>query len=119
MRIIWAVLGVISLLCGAIGAVLPLIPTVPFILLAAFSFARSSERMHRWLTTHPVFGPVIADWQTHGAVSPRAKRMATLGCAAVLVVSIISGVPQHVLLIQCVVLSSVLLFLWTRPNGPR
>lgn len=118
MRYIWAGLGCLSLLCGLIGVVLPLIPTVPFVLLAAFFFARSSERLHNWLLSHPTFGPAIVDWQTHGAVSLRGKKMATLGCAAVLSMSVILGLRWQIILIQVVTLSCVMLFLWTRPTGP-
>ena len=119
MRYLWAGLGCLSLLCGFIGVVLPLIPTVPFILLAAFFFARSSDRLHNWLLSHPTFGPSIVDWQTHGAVAPRAKKMATLACAAVLLLSVVMGLAWHLIAIQAVTLSCVMLFLWTRPNGPR
>lgn len=119
MRFIWAGLGCLSLLCGMIGVVLPLIPTVPFLLLAAFFFARSSERLHNWLLSHPTFGPSIVDWQTHGAVSLRAKRMATLACAFVLGLSVLIGLKWQLITIQAVTLSCVMLFLWTRPNGPR
>ncbi|WP_407493878.1 YbaN family protein [Pseudooceanicola sp. MF1-13] len=118
MRYLWAGLGCLSLLCGFIGVFLPLIPTVPFILLAAFLFARSSERMHNWLMSHPTFGPSIVDWQTHGAVSRRAKKSATLACAAVLLLSVFMGLRWQLIAIQAVTLSCVMIFLWTRPNGP-
>lgn len=119
MRLIWAALGLLALACGIIGVVLPLVPTVPFVLLAAFCFARSSERLHSWLLTHPRFGPAIVDWQTYGAVSPRGKRLATIGCTVVLGLSVTMGLPDHVIAIQAGVLSLVMLFIWTRPNGPR
>ena len=56
MRVIWAALGILCVGIGLLGVVLPLLPTVPFMLLAAFFFARSSERLHVWLITHPTFG---------------------------------------------------------------
>jgi hypothetical protein len=61
---------------GAAGVVLPLLPTVPFILLAAFCFARSDERLARRLEEHPAFGPHIAAWRTSRAVSRKGKRAA-------------------------------------------
>ena len=118
MRYLWAGLGFISLLCGFIGIALPLIPTVPFVLLAAFCFARSSERMHTWLLTHRTFGPSIKNWKEHGAVSPKAKKMATLACAAVLILSFILGLRWQLIAIQAATLSCVMFYLWTRPNGP-
>ncbi len=63
MRPVYFVLGMISLIVGIVGVVLPLIPTTGPLLLAAFFFARSSNRFHDWLTTHPRFGPLIADFR--------------------------------------------------------
>src|SRR6056297_2786905 len=99
-----------------LGVVLPLLPTVPFMLLAAFCFARSSERLHNWLLSHPKFGPSITDWQERGAINPRVKRMSTIAIAVVFGLSLILGVTTTVLVIQAVVLSCVLLFIWTRPD---
>lgn len=117
MRLLWLILGLISLGLAVIGIVLPLLPTVPFLLLAAFFFARSSERMHHWLLTHQTFGPFINDWNQSGAIRPKAKRLATLSVVVVLGVSIVLKVPAFVIIIQCVTLSLVMLFIWTRPSG--
>lgn len=102
---------------GLIGVVLPLLPTVPFMLLAAFCFARSSDRMHNWLLTHKVFGPMIEDWNRSGAISPTAKKAATLSIVLVFGISLILDVKTTVLVIQAVVLSAVLFFIWSRPNA--
>ncbi|MDQ2094304.1 YbaN family protein [Rhodalgimonas zhirmunskyi] len=116
MRFIWAGLGLLCVGLGLIGVVLPLLPTVPFMLLAAFFFARSSERLHFWLLNHRVFGPAISDWQSRGAINPRAKRIATLSIILVYGLSLAMGLKTTILIIQAVVLSLVLIFLWTRPN---
>ena len=58
------------------GIFLPLLPTTPFLLVAAACFARSSPRFHRWLLEHRVFGPLIRDWQTHRALPARTKAVA-------------------------------------------
>ena len=63
MRPVYFLLGMISLTAGIVGVVLPLIPTTGPLLLAAFFFARSSNRFHDWLITHPRFGPLIADFR--------------------------------------------------------
>jgi len=55
-------LGWLAFATGILGIVLPLLPTTPFMLLAAALFARSSPRFHRWLLAHPWFGPPIEDW---------------------------------------------------------
>lgn len=116
MRVLWALLGVISLGLGIAGVALPLLPTVPFILLAAFCFARSSQRMHDWLTEHQRFGPIIRDWRENGAISPRVKRISTISIFAVFALSLVLGVRPLVLGIQALVLSAVLIFIWSRPN---
>ncbi|MEM1160041.1 MAG: YbaN family protein, partial [Pseudomonadota bacterium] len=72
MKILWTLAGWAAFGLGLLGAALPLLPTVPFMLLAAFCFARGSERFHRWLMNHPRFGPGIRDWQAHRAISRRA-----------------------------------------------
>lgn len=59
-----------------IGIPLPGLPTVPFLLLAAWFAARGSERLHRWLYAHPHFGAILIDWEQQGAVSRKTKRLA-------------------------------------------
>ncbi len=117
MRFVWASLGLLSVACGVIGVFLPLVPTVPFMLLAAFFFARSSERLHSWLLGHPTFGPPTIDWQERGAIGLRAKRIATLSIIAVFGLSLVMGLRWQILAIQATVLVCVLTFIWTRPSG--
>lgn len=115
MRIVWAFCGILSLCFGLLGVVLPLLPTVPFMLLAAFCFARSSPQLHAWLLAHPVFGPPIADWQERGAISRRGKIAASVSIAAVFALSLVLGLRLQLLAVQAVVLGGVLTFIWTRP----
>lgn len=116
MRLLWLVLGVLALMLGTLGAVLPLLPTVPFLLLAVLAFARSSDRLHRWIVTHPVYGQPIRDWQQHGRIRRRGKVMALLSMAASLGLSAALGVPGGILALQAGVLACVALYLVTRPG---
>lgn len=116
MRPFWFIAGLLSLSIGIIGIVLPLLPTVPLVLLAAFCFARSSEKMHQWLVNHRIFGPSIADWNRSGAISPTGKRAATLSILIVFSISVFMGLRPTLLLIQAVTLGAVLIFIWSRPN---
>ncbi len=118
-RMLWLTTGLMALACGLAGIVLPLVPTTPFLLVAAFSFARSSPRLHDWLVTHPRLGPPIHDWNTHGAIRQRAKATAIVLMAATLVLSLAAGVSNVVLTIQAVVLIIVAAFVLTRPHGPE
>ncbi|MFC2969981.1 YbaN family protein [Acidimangrovimonas pyrenivorans] len=114
---IWTAFGGLALALGAIGIFLPLLPTVPFLLLAAFCFARSSERLHDWLLGHPLFGPPIENWRQSGAISRRAKWAASLSIAAAFTLSLVLGVKPLILGIQAVTLIAVSLFIWTRPEA--
>jgi len=69
MRMVWLIFGFTALILAIIGIILPLLPTVPFLLLAAFCFARSSEKIHKWLLNHPKYGPPIHNWQNSGSIS--------------------------------------------------
>lgn len=71
-------LGWLAFATGIVGIVLPLLPTTPFMLLAAALFARSSPRFHRWLLTHPWFGPPIVDWQQDRGIRRQARRRAII-----------------------------------------
>ncbi len=118
-RLTWLVVGLVALALGAIGIALPLLPTTPFILLAAFCFARSSNRLHEWLVTHDVFGPLIENWRRYGAISRRAKIISVVSMAAVLAISLALAVPTVVIVVQLVVLGAAALFILTRPLPPQ
>ena len=117
-RITWLVVGLLALALGAIGIALPVLPTTPFILLAAFAFAQSSERLHRWLLEHNVFGPLIDNWQRHGAISRRTKVISVVTMAALPVISLLVSAPAVVVIVQVVVLGGAAAFVLTRPNPP-
>ncbi len=119
IRAAWFALGVVALCLGAVGVVLPLLPTTPFVLLAAFAFAQSSERWHDWLCNHQVFGPIIADWRAHRAIDRRAKIAAVLSMIAVLGISVALDVGPVLLAVQVVVLAAVAAFVLSRPAPPE
>ena len=73
-RFLWIVLGCISVGLGAVGAVLPLLPAFPFLLLAAFSFAKSSQRLHTWFVHTKLYQNNLESYVTHRAMTLRAKR---------------------------------------------
>ena len=118
-RITWLVIGLLALALGVIGIAVPLLPTTPFILLAAFAFAQSSEKLHQWLLDHNVFGPLIDNWQLHGAISRRAKVLSVVSMAALLLISLALAAPPAVNIEQLVVLGGAALFILTRPEPPE
>lgn len=118
MRSLWIVLGFLAMALGVLGLALPLLPTTPFMLLAAGCFAKSSPRLHDWLVGHRIFGPAIRDWRDYRAISPRAKRMAVTAMAAALALSLLLGLGWAVLAVQAGVLLVMGSWIWTRPDGP-
>ena len=116
MRILWHLFGWTNVAAGTAGIFLPLLPTTPFLLLAAWAFARSSERAHRWLHNHPRFGPFLHAWHEHRAISRRSKVVAVASLIASVAIATVAGVPGWALVVQGVVLTAVGTYLVTRPE---
>lgn len=81
MRLFYRIAGLLSVALAVVGAVLPLMPTVPFLLLAVYFFARSNPEWERRILAHPHWGPQVRDWRERRAISRRAKTLA-LGAMA-------------------------------------
>lgn len=75
-RRVYLALGFVALSLGIIGIPMPVLPTTPFILLAAWCFARSSERWHQWLLSNETFGAVISNWEERRCISLQTKIVA-------------------------------------------
>jgi uncharacterized membrane protein YbaN (DUF454 family) len=114
----WLLKGVavMSLALGIIGAFVPVLPTVPFILLAAWAAARSSPRLSHWLENHPRMGPHIRDWRNGGVVSRPAKWMATAMMASGGAIMMIVVRPLWVPLAVIAIMTTVGVWLWRRPE---
>ncbi|MGR0278484.1 YbaN family protein [Marinomonas dokdonensis] len=77
-RIFYLLLGWFSLITGIIGIFLPLLPTTPLVLLAAWCFSKSSERFHTWLINHKFFGPIVSDWQSNDGIPRKSRNRAII-----------------------------------------
>lgn len=115
----WWLLAWLSLVLAIIGAILPIMPTVPFVLLAAYASARGSCRLHGYLTQHRHFGPLIHNWEIHRAISRRAKRLATgMMTLAGILVFLTAPIPW-VPYVVCLIMATVAAWLWRRPEPPE
>lgn len=116
-RILYFTLGSTALALGIIGAVLPLLPTTPFLILAAFGFSRSSPRLEAWLLGHPVFGPGLVAWRTRRAIPLVAKRASAIGMALGLFIFWWLRAPPP-LALAAVALSMTVIsaWIWSRPE---
>ncbi len=115
VRHVYTVFGFVALLLGVIGIFLPMLPTTPFILLAAALFARGSAHFHDWLLAHHITGPLIADWYQHQSLRPAIKRLAYALTALSFGSSILIVKP---LVLKCLLLGLALIvmyFLWRIP----
>lgn len=93
LRVLFAGLGTLFVLLGVAGIFMPVLPTTPFLLLAAACYARSSRRIYAWLLQHAHFGPVIREWREHRSMPYRAKRRALWLIALSFAISIAFFVP--------------------------
>ncbi|MGQ4810186.1 hypothetical protein NKDENANG_03635 [Candidatus Entotheonellaceae bacterium PAL068K] len=109
--------GWLCLSCGFFGIFLPLLPTTPFILLAAFCFSKGSASLHRWLLTQKTFGPIIRDWQEYGVIRRRVKW--TSICLIVLLMGyaiIFRPIPLLFKIAMALVGISIIGFIGSRPS---
>jgi len=119
IKVLWLLAGLASVAIGAIGVVVPLLPTTPFLLVAAFAFARSSTRLNRWLRDHRSFGPLIENWHRDGSIDRKVKRTAIIVILITPVITWLFGVPLWLIAGQLAVLSAAAIFILTRPLPPE
>lgn len=112
-------LGSACVALAAVGVVLPLVPTTPFLLLAGFFFARSSPRLDAWLQQSPVFGPYLRQWKRERTVPRRAKLVAILMVTVTLGSSILFAVEATWLRgLLATLLVGLVAFLSRLPSAP-
>jgi hypothetical protein len=115
IRVVLLVVGTLALVLGVVALILPLIPSTPFLLIAAACYARASERLYRWLIAQPAIGGIILEWQASRTIAPDVRRtaMLTVVLSFGLTIVIIDS-----LLVRAVLLAIAVLVLWILSRIP-
>ena len=110
----WACVGM-----AVIGAVLPLVPTTPFLLLASWCFYRGSPRIHAWLHRSKWFGPTLDDWQHYRGIR-KSMKYRTVGLVAAVVATslVLSSLPSWLRYVALALVVVGLYVIWTVPTLP-
>lgn len=115
-RLLWTAAGVLSLAIGIIGIFLPLLPTTPLVLLAAFCFGKGSPRLRSWIVGHRRFGPMIADWEATGAIPRKVKLWACSVMGLTFAASAAFGLPARALIAQGILMGIGAAYVLSRPD---
>jgi uncharacterized protein len=118
-RPLWLGLGYCSLALAALGVALPLLPTTPFLLLAAWAFGRASPELRQRLRANPRFGPMLRDWEEHGAISARGKRASLTGMALCWLLLLLVFRDALVAGVAGACMAAVAVYILTRPVPHR
>jgi uncharacterized membrane protein YbaN (DUF454 family) len=114
---LWRLLALASVALALAGVFLPVLPTTPFLLVAAWSGGKGWPQLERWLLQHPRHGPAIRRWRDHRAVPRRAKGVALATMAASIAMVLASPAPLAVKVGVPLLLSVVATWLWRRPEN--
>lgn len=115
-KLLWRVLALVLVALGLLGVLLPVLPTVPFLLAAAWASARGWPALARWLVEHPRYGEYIRCWQQEGAVPRRAKWAASAMMAFSALVLLVVNAPVAAKVGVLLLLTGIATWLWTRPE---
>lgn len=116
MRGIFLLLGLMFSFLGFVGVFLPVMPTTPFLIVAAASFARSSTRLEAWLLAQPHFGPLLHNWREHGAIPRYAKWLSLGGSSIGFVMFLLSGPPWWLAVLVGIGIAASMAFVFSRPD---
>ncbi len=116
MRLFWIALGAITLILAVVGLILPVMPTVPFVIISAYCFARGYPKVYDWMLANKYFGPIIKDWQERGAISRKTKWITTISLIAALILAYVLGLAPVWIIVEGIIFAAILVFVWTRPE---
>ncbi|CAN7738970.1 MULTISPECIES: YbaN family protein [unclassified Variovorax] len=115
-RLLWRVLALVLVALGLLGVFLPVLPTVPFLLAAAWAGGRGWPALEHWLLDHPRYGESIRRWRQEGAVSRRAKWAASWMMFFSTAVLLVTNAPIVVKVAAPLLMAVIAIWLWKRPE---
>jgi len=118
-RVFLKVIGLFFVGLAILGVVLPILPTTPFLLVAAGCFAKSSPSLHQKLLDNKTFGPLINDWQRYRTIPKKAKRIALLTMILSLVVSALIVKTLWITAIVFLLMLGPFVFICNVPNSKQ
>ncbi|AKU66916.1 hypothetical protein ADJ79_06230 [Ottowia sp. oral taxon 894] len=114
--LLWRALALLGIVLAIIGVMLPVMPTAPFVLLAAWAAGKGWPRLEAWMLAHPLFGVYIVRWRARRAIPRSAKWFATLAMLCSSVMLQFTGLPLAARLGVPAVMLAVALWIWQRPD---
>ena len=115
--LLWRALAVVALALGLVGIVLPAVPTVPFVLVAAWAGSRGWPALERWLLGHPAFGPPLRRWREGRAVPRRAKWAASVMMLGSAVLIAFLPLPLWLKIAVPAIMAACAVWMWCRPDA--
>lgn len=116
-QLLWRTVTLLALVLAVVGAALPMLPTVPFLILSAWAAGKGWPEFERWLLDHPRFGPPVRRWRERGVVPRRAKWASSLMMGASAVgLQFAPQLPLWLRIATPLLMLAVALWLWRRPE---
>ncbi len=116
-KLFWNILGFLSLGMAYIGVVTPGIPYSPFLVFAAYCFSKGSERMHRWIYNHKLFGPFLTNWNTKRVFPQKMKYFMLAMMSTSLIIMTVSGVKPAGIISTAGFMALVAIWAWRFPSS--
>lgn len=118
-KLFWNILGFLSLGMAYIGLITPGIPYSPFIVFSAYCFSKGSERMHRWIYNHPIFGPFLTNWNQKRVFPQKMKYFMLIMMTSSLVIMWLTLVPIRGIIYTALFMMCVAVWAWRYPSTPE
>ena len=116
-KLFWNAVGCLSLGMAYIGVITPGIPYSIFVVFAAYCFSKGSERMHRWIYNHRLFGPFLTNWNTKRVFPQKMKYFMLFMMSTSLVIMWLTNVPVRGILYTAAFMCLVAIWAWRFPNS--